>query len=581
MIMKNFIVFLFLSITYYVSYGQSQTNIIITNPTAKTVLSGNYDPQLFKSSNPITDNDLIAKEINERISADSLKSYILQLASFGNRNSGSDTLSATRGIGAARRWVYQKFTEYSIASENRLIPSYQQFKQLFCNVSQHRNILAVLPGSDTTLKDFVLIEGHIDSRCVGLCDTVCVAEGIEDNATGTALVMELARVMSKYTFKNTLVFLITIGEEQGLFGAEAMMNYARNENIKIKAVLNNDVIGGIICGKTSSAPSCPGLDDIDSLQVRLFSNGGFNSVHKQLVRFIKLQYQQELLSQVKTPMQLTVMSAIDRTGRGGDHIPFTNVQIPSMRFTSANEHGNASNASGYTDRQHTERDILGEDTDGNGSIDSFYVDFNYLARNTTINGVAAAFAAMGPKTPSNFTLNGTIGSNQLKVDITPADNSTQFAIAVRSTTNDWDTVFYTNTLSTTIAPKDKPNYIVSVAAVDNFGIESLFSKEISFQTQLSTSINTKQNIQLLQNQPNPFDESTIITVKVDGNLKYKSACIKIIDLNGKIVQQIPIELANEMNEILYEHGYGQSGTYYYQLEVDNQVIDRKAMIFAN
>ncbi|MEZ4980892.1 MAG: M28 family peptidase [Saprospiraceae bacterium] len=129
------------------------------------------------------------------------------------------------------------------------------------------------------------------------------------------LVMELARVMSKFAYKHTIVFMVTTGEEQGLIGATAFADYCFDNNVPIKAVLNNDVIGGIICGKTSSPPSCPGKMKLTATQVRLFSSGSLFSKHKQLARYIKLEYQEELLNQVEVPMMLTIMSSEDRAGR--------------------------------------------------------------------------------------------------------------------------------------------------------------------------------------------------------------------------------------------------------------------------
>ncbi len=100
-------------------------------------------------------------------------------------------------------------------------------------------------------------------------------------------------------------------------------------------------------------------------------------------------------------MQVSVMAAEDRTGRGGDHIPFRQRGFSAIRFTSANEHGNASNGPGYTDRQHTSGDVLGADTNGDGEVDSFYVDFHYLGRNALINANAAVMAAYAPPPPSD------------------------------------------------------------------------------------------------------------------------------------------------------------------------------------
>ena len=551
-----------------------------SNPIAEQILLGNYSPGDFQASNVITDHDSIIQGIQKNVDPESLKELIVKLATFKNRNSGSDTNSATTGIGAARKWVYQTFEEISKDNDDRLITSYLNFDQKICNINKHKNIFAVLPGTDTADNKAILIEGHIDSRCAGSCDINCVAEGIEDNASGTALVMELARVMSKYTFKNTLVFMATIGEEQGLYGAKAFAKYVSNNDIEIEAVLNNDVIGGIICGKTSSAPSCPGLNHIDSTQVRFFSFGGYNSKHKQLARYTKLQYKEELLANVKVPMTLTIMSAEDRSGRSGDHIPFREKGMAAIRFTSANEHGNASNGSGYTDRQHTSNDGLGIDTNNDSKIDSFFVDFNYLGRNAVINGISAAMIAIGPQSP-DFEVTGFDGHN-LIINITDQKQYKQYRVGVRTLTNDWDSVYTINQLTDTIRPPYEENYYVSTASVDSVGIESLFSKEkITKPTGLEEINHEDNHYELLQNRPNPFDEATIIAVKTNLQTPYKKAFIVIKDIQNKIIEKTPIELNNEVNEITFNHGYGKVGVYNYSLVIDGKVIGTRRMVFAN
>src|SRR5262249_19196201 len=156
---------------------------------------------------------------------------------------------STFGIGAARRWVFSKFQQYSAANENRLRPAYLTFTYnpatAGCSgsssINKHADVLAVLPGSQTTNPSLIIIEGHIDSRNDDNCDVTGSAPGIGDNATGTALVMELARVMSKYTFRSTIVFAVVTGEEQGLIGSTALAKYLDANNVLIKAVNNNDV----------------------------------------------------------------------------------------------------------------------------------------------------------------------------------------------------------------------------------------------------------------------------------------------------------------------------------------------------
>ncbi len=561
----------------------SQTNILFTNSTSEQVLKGNFNPSNYLASTPINQHDDIVSYIQNNVSPDSLKAYILKLATFENRNTASDTVSSTTGIGAARRWAFQKFSSFSAQAENRLIPSYFQFDKTICNVTQHQNVIGVLPGTDTSNHEVIIIEGHMDSRCENECDITCQAQGIEDNASGSALVIELARVMSKCSYKNTLVFMLTIGEEQGLYGADAFADYCNLNDIPVKAVLNNDVIGGIICGQTSSAPSCPGLNNIDSTQVRIFSYGGYNSIHKQLARFIKLQYKEELLPQVNVPMMVTIMSGEDRSGRGGDHIPFRQNGFASCRFTSANEHGDASNGPGYTDRQHTTDDVLGVDTNLDGTIDSFFVDFNYLARNACINGTGAAIAAIGPKKP-DFNTATVIGPGII-IHVLQEANYSTYRVGLRSVNNDWDSVYTISGYYDTIFPPVSNVYYVSIASVDENGLESLFSKEVVIQnSQISVpeiEETTTLPIELLQNRPNPFDEATIIGVLVNTNLSYKKAEIVLSDMNGKIVEKLPIALTPGVNEAYYEHGYGKTGTYFYSLVVDGNEIARKSMIFAN
>ncbi len=546
---------------------------------------GAYDPAVYASPAPVVHPDSIARGIHSRVSPDSLRAYLEVLRGFRNRNTGADTLSATTGMGAARRWVYSKFESFSAAGAGRLIPSYLQFDQAICGQAQHRNIFAVLPGSDTSAKGVVVLEAHIDSRCEGLCNTACLAEGMEDNGSGTALVLELARVMSRYTFRHTVVFLVTIGEEQGLAGAAAFAEYCVQRGIPVKAVLNNDVIGGIVCGSTSSAPSCPGEGHIDSTGLRLFSFGGFNSGHKGLARYIKLQYKEMVRSYTAVPMDIRLMTPEDRTGRGGDHIPFRQKGFQAaVRFTSANEHGNADVASSaYTDRQHTSADVLGSDVNGDGLIDSFFVDVRYLGRNAVINGAAAAMAAIGPPAPSFLLFSTSPGS--INGTITTPSGTGLYRVGLRSTTFDWDTVHTVPGGTAFSVPVAGGTYIVSIAGMDADGVESLFSEEGTVAVPAGigeVSVDAKPHvIQLLQNHPNPFDEATAIGIVVAEGLGGKPAVVVITDLSGKEISRMPVELKAGMNEVVYNHGYGVSGTFIYTLVVEGKAVQSRRMVFAN
>ena len=579
--MKNVLVLVLFFAAGNIAFAQ--TNILITNPEAEAVLKGTYDPTQYAASLLIENPVLVAAGMQERISPDSLQVYITRLSTFGTRNTGADTVSDVTGMGASRRWVYEKFKTYSTENEDRLLPFYLQFNQDICGTGQHRNICAVLPGANPGRHGVIIIEGHIDSRCDVLCDVNCAAEGVEDNATGTALVMELARVMSAYTYNQTIVFMVTTGEEQGLFGADAFATWCQLNNIPVRAVLNNDVIGGIICGETSSPPSCPGFNNIDSTSVRLFSAGSFNSRNKQLARFIKMQYVENLIESEPVPMNIRIMSPEDRTGRGGDHIPFREKGYASMRFTSANEHGDASNGPGYEDRQHTSDDVLGVDTNNDGIIDSFFVDFNYLRRNALINANAAAMAARGVPTPVNFT--GLRSNGQITVSITDTASLGVYRMAIRYLVNDWDTVFTLSGATSGTFPCNPTGALyLSVAGVDDQGVESLFTGEKLVSNTTSTEEaggESAKNIQLFQNRPNPFDEATWISFWINEVPQYRQAVIQVSDLQGKVIERMPVGLHQGMNEVLYTHGYGVRGAFSYTLLVDERVVDTRQMVFAN
>lgn len=578
LIMKN--IYLALSLFAAIAVN-AQSNYTWSVKAANDAVTNNYSLSDF-NLNPIENPRLAIANANDNVNSDSLKSYITKLSEFGTRNSGSDTISTTQGIGAARDWALSKFEGFSQQSESQLIPSFFEWDVDICDITHHKNICAVLPGYDITDPRIIVIEGHIDSRCDTPCDIDCEAAGVEDNASGTALVMELARVMSKYSYKNTFVFMLTIGEEQGLFGGDAFAKYSVENNIPIKAVFNNDVIGGIICGETASSPGCPGLNDIDSLNVRIFSDRTHFSPHKSLARFTKLEYEEELRDIAKVPMTVNVMAQRDRGGRGGDHLPFSDLDIAAIRFSSANEHGDASNRPGYTDRQHTSNDILGVDTDNDNIIDSFFVDFNYLGRNAVINANTAIVASQGPITPTVEVTE--FNETQLIATITDTNNYGLYRVGIRKGGIEWDTLI-TTTENTVIFDGDKRERIyVSVASVDSIGFESLFSEE---SLGIVTSVRELENSQsklpvvLLQNKPNPFDEATAITVHVQDKFAHNSAAIVIHDLQGKQVDKMTIDLSKENAEVIYQHGYNKVGTFVYTLVIDGQNIASKQMVFAN
>lgn len=579
--------------------AQTITNVTISSPEAEQVMRGLYDPAAYAASNVIADHAVILCELRTRISADSLKAHLEKLTTFHTRHAFSDTLSPDTGIGAARRWAFNKFLEIGAAHEGRLIPTYLSFDYLGdpCGVDgiRWRNVIAVLPGSSASDSSLVIIEAHLDSRCADPCDASCLAHGADDNGSGSALVLELARVLSRYTFDHTIVFMLTTGEEQGLVGATAMAQWCVDNNIPIKAVQNNDIVGGIWCGTTASEPGCDVEGTVDSLQIRLFSNGSVGRTYRGFARSIKLWYDEKLRPDVPVPMSISIMNVEDREDRGGDHIPFRERYFRNVRFTSAHEHGNANTAdSTYHDRQHTSADILGVDTDDDLAIDSFFVDFNYLQRNTVINGMAATLLALGPEPPDFEVLDEPTG---LRVHITPVPGAVAYRVGVRtsSVNLDFDELYRTtDTLFLLPGQVINDQRYISVATVDAEGITSPFSHEIVRTSDADTPPGTQDELSyglpcepiglpehlrtdrdpaILRFQPNPFAGATQITVELPADCRAHSTLLVVRDALGCEVQRQPVALGPGPNTFTYTHR-GSAGLHHFTLLADGRVLAR-------
>ena len=575
--------FIILLIVCYYS-GPGQTNITLTNADVLPVLLGNYNPALYTPPVIINQPDSILMGIVNRVSKDTMISNLERIDSRHNRNTGSDTVSAIHGIGSVRRWINSRFRDYRADCDNRLQVTYMDFDLAICGQAHHRNVMAVLPGLDTLNKEILLIEGHFDTRCEGVCDTACYSPGMEDNGSGTVLVMELARVMSRYAYDHTIVFACVTGEDEGLYGAKALSTYLKNHNVKIRSVLNDDVIGGIICGQTSSPPGCPGLNAIDSTHVRVFSYSGYNdsasaSAHKQLARYIRLHQEERINPLLSTPMTIDIMIAEDRTGRSGDHIPFRQKGYTAIRFTSRNEHGNGTGTP--PDRQHSVRDILGVDTSipPDGIIDSFYVDPGYLRRNTIMNGVNLGWLAIAPPIPQpEFTF----VQNGVEIRLHGADSIYQhYRVGIRSKGSGslyFDTVYTFSTNNISIGGLD-PNktYYISVASVKN-GVEGLFCNEYSvLAVGMNQNLQEDWGIRSIRNIPNPFMERTTITIETDEHSKTRKATLVAFDLLGRKMNTMQLVLVPGVNQVEFFNRDGVSGIFSYTVYISGTPVYRGKM----
>jgi len=223
----------------------AQSNIHTSKAETTLLLKGEYDEIAETIAEPSDLAALLTSDINP----DSMLNYLVALQQFETRNSGADTLSTTRGMGASRTWIYDKLEEVNIQNGSPAVVDYLEFDQMICGMDHHKNVIMVHPGTDPEA-GVIIIEAHMDTRCESECDIDCIALGMEDNGSGVALVIELARVMTKRYYNSTIMFMLTTAEEQGLLGANAMATFCVDEGIDVKGVFNNDVIGGIICGQS-------------------------------------------------------------------------------------------------------------------------------------------------------------------------------------------------------------------------------------------------------------------------------------------------------------------------------------------
>jgi hypothetical protein len=459
-------------------FALAQSNLTITNPTALNILKGIYTPITY---NPASVSQLpgdIIQGIKDDVSQDSIKKYWSKLGTFYNRNTGNQLTSSTQGITATFNWISSKFQEFSAANSNRLVVSDFTFDQTICSATSHKETFAVLPGNSLADNSVLIFLAHADSRAASSCTATSVsAKGMEDNASGVSLVMELARVMSQFSFSQTIVFMITTGEEQGLYGSTAFATYLHNANIPVKAVLNNDIVGSLYCILPTNPVGCSINNGVDSTTVRLFSGGTINSGSKAWARYIKQEYHKNLQYLLPVPANINIMTDIDRNGRSGDHVPFYNLGDRAVRLCSFNEPGDGLGSG----REHLSLDSGGVDTKiiPDGNIDSFFVSFSFLKRNAQVNANAVAMAAIAPITPTYAVTN--IGNNRLKVVINTQTGYPAYRLGVRTTSYDFDSVYTFNGIVDTLQMpvSGNLNYYVSVASGDSNQVESFFGNEVN------------------------------------------------------------------------------------------------------
>lgn len=385
------------------------------------------------------------------VSPDRLRMLDTKLASFGTRWTLSDTISTTRGVGAARRWIYDEFKRTSPKLQVSFDRHHVAQQGRITRDVDVVNVMAVLPGRSSRR---VYISGHYDTvNLRGGSNTDPDAPGANDDGSGTALTMELARVFAESgeTFDATLVFITWAGEEQGLIGSMAHAQRLAADKVVVEANFNNDIVGNIMGGN--------GV--IDGESVRVYSLGPEDSPSRSLARYIART------AAVYVPSHtIRLMAREDRFGRGSDHSSFTANGYPAAVFREANEN--------YF-RQHSSEDKV----EG--------VDFNYLAQNARVNVAGAASVAFAPPAPNVMTDRGQprLARGTSGYDATLQWSASPGAASYRvywrnAWTNDWEHVQDVGAVRQFVFPNVSiDDYVFGVAAVGADGNESLVSAYVS------------------------------------------------------------------------------------------------------
>jgi Zn-dependent M28 family amino/carboxypeptidase len=358
------------------------------------------------------------------VSQAELKSTIETLVGFGTRHTLSDTTSDTRGIGAARRWTEARFAKISKDCDGCLIietPSAMMTSPRVPVPARIVDVLAIQPGTSDPGR-VIIISAHIDSRNSDPLDAKGDAPGANDDGSGTAAVIEAARVLSKQKFPATIVYAVLSGEEQGLLGGKLLADTAKAKGWRVEAVLNNDIvgnshgIGGARDDKTVRVFSegTKATETPEQANRRRYNGGEVDSPARNLSRFIA--------ALPDAGIAVEQVYRTDRFGRGGDQVPMLEAGFPAVRITERQEH---------YDRQH--QNIRTEDGRRYGDlIDG--VDFPYLARVTGLNIKALAALASAPGTPTGVAIEGQV-SPDTTIKWKPVSGATGYRVWWRPTTS--------------------------------------------------------------------------------------------------------------------------------------------------
>jgi hypothetical protein len=402
----------------------------------------------------------------KEVSPQNIKAIDLKLVSFGTRSTLSEQDNPTRGIGAARDWIYSQFQEISKDCGGCLDVQKQAFTQPKAarvpEPTTLTNVYAILKGTTDPDRVYV-VSGHYDSMCSSPTDAKCDAPGANDDGSGTAVSLELARVMSKHKFDATIIFMCVPGEEQGLLGSTHFADEAAKAKMNIEAMLDNDIVGGVTSQKNSPnrnrvrvfSEGVPTSETPQEAATRRSVGGENDSISRQLARYVKEQT--DLYSKEIKGFNAWMIYRRDRYGRGGDHEPFLTNGYAAVRFTESDE-----------DFTHQHQTVRTENGIFYGDTPE-YVDFDYIASVARVNLITLASLASAPAKPKNVTINARQSNDTLmKWDASPDADLAGYEIVWRDTSSpEWTNSVSVGSVTTyTVKGISKDNFFFGLRTVD-------------------------------------------------------------------------------------------------------------------
>ena len=356
-----------------------------------------------------------------------LQDTVQALVAFGTRHTLSDTVSSKRGIGAARRWTQARFEQISRDCAGCLTlvtPTQTVSGKRILAPAQIVDVVAIQKGTGDPERVIVLT-AHIDSRVSDVMNASADAPGADDDASGVAVVLEAARVLSRHRFAATIVYGVLSGEEQGLYGGKVLADYAKAQGWRVEADLNNDIVGGTqgqngVLNNTRVRIFSEGIRDTETTEEakqRRAEGGENDSASRNVARYVK-----EVAEAYLPNWTVSLVYRLDRFGRGGDHAAFNALGFPAVRFTE--------NAEDY---RHQHQDLRTQSGVEFGDT-AAHVDFGYVAKVAATNAVAAAAMASAPPPPDQVKIAGAVASDTDLTWAVAAEPTTTYRVYWRETT---------------------------------------------------------------------------------------------------------------------------------------------------